>query len=104
MQLQDIDATRPSGFISGRVSKGKAGGSSISLHLPLKDWAIGATVASQGAASDLHANLIWESGVLKVRDGKGSTRFELQVKKGSVDIVNYVDIKVRSFPPGEVRF
>jgi hypothetical protein len=36
-------------------------------------------------------NLVLESGILRVRDANGSTQFELQIKKGSLD---NVDMKV----------
>ena len=99
----DPDATRPSCFTSGpKPSKGKATGSSVSVHLPLKEWAIGAAILpSQGAAPELLAHVIWEPGVLKVRDAEGSISFELKVEKGSIDGVKYVDTKVRFFLPGK---
>jgi hypothetical protein len=94
-QQLDPDATRPSGFVSGtKASKGKATG--ISIQLPLKEWSIGAAIPSQDVTPELRASLAWESGFLKVRDADGSTPFELQVKKGSIDDVKYVDIKVRN--------
>ena len=103
-QHLDPDATRPSGFTSGlKPSKGKATGSDISLHLPLKEWAIGpAILPSQEAIPQLLVQLVWESRVLKVRDANGSIPFDLQVKKGSIDSVKYVDVKVRPFLPGEI--
>lgn len=101
IQHLDLDATRSSGFVSSpKPSKGKAAGSSVSVHLPLKEWAIGAAILpSQGAAPEPLAHLIWEPGALKVHDEKGSIPFELQVEKGSIDGIKYVDTKVRFFLP-----
>ena len=48
---------------------------------------------------------MWEAGVLKVRHvNSGSTPFELQVKKESLVSVKYVDIKVRRFLLGKIKF
>jgi hypothetical protein len=104
IQHLDPDATRPSGFTSTpKLPKGKATATSVSVHLPLKEWAIGAAIlSSQEVTPELLTQLIWEAGVLKVRDANGSIPFELQVEKGSIDGVKYVDIKVRFFPLGRV--
>jgi hypothetical protein len=70
----------------------------------LKEWSIAVAIPSQEAMSE-DTNLVWEAGVLKVRHvNGGSTPFELQVKKGSLDGVKYVDIKVRPFLLGKVKF
>ena len=62
------------------------------------------TIPSQEATSE-DVNLVWEAGVLKVRHvSGGSTPFELQVKKESLDSVKYVDIKVRPFLLGKAKF
>jgi hypothetical protein len=99
IQHLDPDATRPSGFTSTpKFQKGKATATSVSVHLPLKEWAIGAAILSQEVTPELLTQLIWEAGVLKVRDANGSIPFELRVEKGSIDGVKYVDIKVRFFP------
>lgn len=48
---------------------------------------------------------VWEAGVQKVRHVDGDpTLSESQVKKGSLDSVKYVDIKVRPFLLGKVKF
>lgn len=50
-------------------------------------------------------NLVWEAGVQKVRHVDGDpTLSESRVKKGSLDSVKYVDIKVRPFLLGKVKF
>jgi hypothetical protein len=104
IQRLDLDATRSSGFASGsKSSKGKATGNSASVHLPLKGWSIGVAISPQDVTPEPLANLVLESGHLKVRDTNGSTQFELQVKKGSVDNVKYVDIKVSSLLFGKVN-
>lgn len=62
------------------------------------------SITSQEPTSE-SANLVWEKGTLKVRYVKGgSTPFELQVKKESLDSVKYVDIKVRPFLLCKVKF
>lgn len=105
IQHMDPDATRPSGFVSGsKHSKGKATENIVSVHLPLKEWSIGAAIPPQEITSEPLVNLIWEPGVLKVREANGSISFELQVKRGSVDSVKYVDIKVRPLWFGKVDF
>jgi len=101
LPIQHLDpvATRSSGFASGTKpsTKGKAAAGGVFIHLPLKEWSIAVAIPSQEATSE-DANLVWEAGVLKVRHvNGGSIPFELQVKKGSLDSVNYVDIKVRPF-------
>lgn len=102
-----LDATtRPSGFVSGSKSlKGKATENSVSLHLPLKEWSIGAAISPQEVTPGPLANLVVESGRLKVKDANGSTRFDLQLKVGSVINVKYVDVKVKVDPllPGKVE-
>jgi hypothetical protein len=104
-QLQDVDATRPSGFISGsKSSKGKATENSVSLHLPLKEWSIGAAISPQEVTPEPLVNLVVESGRLKVKDANGLTQFELQLKEGSVNNLKYVDIKVGPLLPGKVEF
>ena len=55
-------------------------------------------VSPQEVTTDPQVNLVLESGFLKVRDASGSTQFELQIKKTSIDEIKYVDIKV-STPP-----
>jgi len=71
----------------------------------LKEWSIAVAIPSQEATSG-GANLVWEAGVLKVRHvNGGSTPFEIQVKKkGSLDSVKYMDIKVRPFLLSMVKF
>lgn len=99
IQYRDPVATRSSGFASGTKlsTKGKAAAGGVFVHIPLKEWSIAVAIPSQEAASE-DANLVWEAGVLKVRHvNGGSTPFELQVKKGSLTSVKYVDIKVRLF-------
>lgn len=92
VKLLDLDATRPSGFVTGsKSSKGKATANSVSVHLPLKEWSIGVAISPQEVTP---VSLVLESGFLKVRDANDSTLFELQVKKGSVDNIKYVDVKV----------
>ncbi len=106
VQNLDPDATRSSGFASGAKlsTKGKAAAGGVFVHLPLKEWSIAVAIPSQEATSG-DANLVWEAGVLKVRHvNGGSTPFELQVKKGSLTSVKYVDIKVRPFLLGKVKF
>lgn len=102
-QQRDVDATRPSGFVSGSKSpKGKAVASSVSVHLPLKEWSIGAAILPQEVTPE-SLSLVWEPENLKVRDADYSILFELQVKRGSLDIVKYVDIKVSLLPSGVVN-
>jgi hypothetical protein len=97
IQRSDPHATRPSGFVSGsKFSKGKAPGNRVSLHLPLKGWSIGVDISPQEETTEPLANLVLEAGLLKLRDASGSTLFDLQVKKGSVKDVKYVDINVSS--------
>jgi hypothetical protein len=97
--VRDIDATRPSGFASGsKSSKGKAAAGRVSVHLPLTEWSIGVAVSPQEVTAEPQVNLVLESGFLKMRDARGSTQFELEIKKSSIDEVKYVDIKV-STPP-----
>ena len=106
IQHLDPDATRLSGFVSGTKlsTKGKAAAGGDFVHLPLKEWSIAVAIPSQEATSG-DANLVWEAGVLKVRHvNGGSTPFELQVRKGSLDSVKYVDIKVWTFLLGKVKF
>lgn len=87
--------TIPSGFVSGsKFLKGKAAENGVPLHLPLKEWSIGATISPQELTPGPLANLVVESGRLKVKDAIGTTQFDLQLKKGSIDIVQYVDVKV----------
>ena len=102
----DRDATRPSGFVSStkHSAKGKAVARRAFDHLPLKEWSIGVSIPSQEPTSE-SANLVWEAGTLKVRYvNNGLTPFELQVKKESLDSVKYVDMKVRPFLLGKVKF
>jgi hypothetical protein len=106
IQHLDPDATRPSGFASGTKlsTKGKAAAGGVFFHIPLKEWSIAVAIPSQEATSK-DANLVWDAGVLKVRHvNGGSTPFELQVKKGSLDSVKYVDTKVRPFLLSKVKF
>jgi hypothetical protein len=103
--MLDVDATtRPSGFVSGSKSlKGKATENSVSLHLPLKEWSIGAAASPQEVTPGPLVNLVVESGRLKVKDANGSTQFDLQLKEGSVSNVKYVDVKVGPVLPGMVE-
>jgi hypothetical protein len=95
----DPDATRPSGFASSsKLSKRKATENRVSVHLPLKGWTIGVAISPQEVTSGPLASLVLEYGLLKVRDASGSIQFELQVMKGSVDNLKYVDVNV-SGPP-----
>lgn len=99
-----MDATRPSGFFSGSKSlKGKASENSVSLHLPLKEWSIGAAISPQEVTPAPLVNLVVESGRLKVKDANSSTQFDLQLKEGSVKNVKYVDVKVGPLLPGKVE-
>ena len=75
----------------------------VSLHLPLKEWSIGAGISPQEVTLAPLANLVLESGRLKVKDANGSTQFDLQLKEGSVDIVKYVDVKVGPLLLGKVN-
>lgn len=95
LQLLDVDPTfRPSGFVSSsKPLKGKATENSVPLHLPLKEWSIGAAISPQEVALGPLVNLVVESGRLKVKDVNDSTRFELQLMEGSVKCVKYVDVK-----------
>jgi hypothetical protein len=106
IQHPDPGATRSSGFASGSAlsTKEKAAESGVFAHLPLKEWPIGVTIPEQEATAEV-TNLVWEAGVQKVRhlDG-GPTPSESQVKKESLDSVKYVDIKVRPFLLGKVKF
>ena len=105
IQHLDPDATRLSAFVSDTKlsAKGKAAAGGVFVHLPLKEWSIAVAIPSQEATSK-DANLVWEAGVLKVRHvNGGSTPFELQVKKGSLTSVKYVDIKVWPFLLGKVK-
>jgi hypothetical protein len=83
--------------------KGKATQNSVSLHLPLKEWSIGAAVSPQEVTPGPLVNLVVESGRLKVKDANGSTQFDLQLKEGSVNSVKYVDVKVGPVLPGKVE-
>ncbi len=100
----DADATRPSDFVSGSKSlKGKATGNRVSLHLPLKECSIGATISSQEVTPGPLVNLVVESGCLKVKDTNGSSQFELELRNGSVDDVKFVDVKVGPLMSGKVK-
>jgi hypothetical protein len=101
--MLDVDATRPSGFVSGSKLKGKTTENSVSLHLPLKEWSIGAAISPQEVTPAPLANLVVESGRLKVKDVNGSTQFDLQLIHGSVDNVKYVDVKVSPLLSGKVE-
>ena len=94
--MLEIDpTTRPSGFVSGsKSSKGKATDNSIPLHLPLKEWSIGEAISPQEVTLGPLANLVVESGRLRVKDASGTTQFDLQLMQGSVNNVKYVDVKV----------
>jgi hypothetical protein len=96
LQLLDVDATRPSsGFVSSsKPSNGKATGNDVSLRLPLKEWPIGSAISPQEVTLSPLVNLVVESGCLRVKDANDSTRFDLQLKEGSVNNVKYVNIKV----------
>jgi hypothetical protein len=100
-----LDATtRPSGFVSGSKSlKGKATDNSVSLHLPLKEWSIGAATSPQEVTLGPLVDLVVESGRLKVKDANGTTQFDLQLTEGSVKNVKYVDVKVGPLLPGEIE-
>jgi hypothetical protein len=74
--------------------KGKATENSVPLHLPLKEWSIGAAISPQEVTPAPLVNLVVESGRLKVKDANDSTQLELQLVEGSVKSVKYVDIKV----------
>ena len=104
LHLLDADATRPSGFVSGPKSlKGKATQNSVSLHLPLKEWSIGAAISPQEVTPAPLVDLVVESGRLKVKDANGLTQFELQLIEGSVKSVKYVDITVGLLPAWQGR-
>jgi len=104
LQLLDVDATRPSGFVSSsKPSKGKATGNNVSLHLPLKEWSIGSAISPQEVTLSPLVNLVVESGCLRVKDANDLTRFNLQLKGGSVNNVKYVDIKVGSLLSVKVK-
>lgn len=70
----------------------------VPVHLPLKGWSIGVTVSPREVTPEPLVNLALESGFLKMRDVSGATQFELQLKKGSVDTVKYVDVTVSAHP------
>jgi hypothetical protein len=104
VQRLDSDTTRPSGFASGsKPSKGKMTGNGVSVYLPLKEWSIGMAVSPRDVTPEPLVNLVLEYGSLKVRDASGSTQFELQVKKGSVSDVKYVDVKVSAYLSDKVN-
>jgi hypothetical protein len=91
----DPHATKTSGFISGPApSKGKSTRKDPVVNLPLKEWSIGAVIPGHGVTSEPLFSFIWDQESLKVRDKGGSTLFELQVKKGCLEALKYVDIKV----------
>lgn len=78
-------------------------GNGVSVYLPLKEWSIGVAISPQEVTPEPLVNLVLESGSLKVRDASGSTQFELQVKKGSVSDVKYVDVKVSAYLSDKVN-
>jgi hypothetical protein len=86
------------------LSKGKATRRDIVVDLPLKEWSIGAVILAHGVTSERLFNLVWEQEALKVRDTGGSTLFELQVKKGCLETLRYVDVKVSYHLSSEIRF
>ena len=83
--------------------KGKAAENGVPLHLPLKEWSIGATISPQELTPGPLANLVVESGRLKVKDVNSVAQFDLQLQAGSIDIVQYVDIKVGPLLLGKVE-
>ncbi|KAI0250772.1 hypothetical protein BJV78DRAFT_535499 [Lactifluus subvellereus] len=94
IQRLDPVATGTSGFISGSgPSKGKATRRDIVVDLPLKQWSIGVVIPAHGVTSEPLFSLVWEPEVLKVQDTSTSILFELQVKRGSLETLRYVDIK-----------
>jgi len=64
----------------------------------LKEWSIGEAISPQEVTPGPLANLVVESGRLKVKDLNGVTHLDLQLKEGSVDNVKYVDVKVKVGP------
>lgn len=70
-------------------------------HLPLEEWSIGMDIPPHEATPEPRANLIWEQGLLKVQH-MNSIIFELRLEKGSLEEVQYVDIKVSNLPYGEI--
>jgi hypothetical protein len=105
IQLQDPIATRTSGFISGSgPSKGKATRRVVVVDLPLKQWSIGAAIPGLGVTSEPLFNLIWEPEVLKVKSTNNAILFELQVKRGSLETLRYVDVKVSDRLSRKIRF
>jgi hypothetical protein len=100
ISLQDPHATRPSGFVSGSgSSKGK--GTRRDVFLPLEAWSIGVDITE--ATPEPPANLIWERDILRLQH-VDSILFELHFPKRSLENVQYVDIKVRNAPSGEICF
>jgi hypothetical protein len=69
----------------------------------LKEWSIGAAISPQEVTPVPLVDLVVESGRLKVKDAHASTRFDLQLKEGSVHDVKYVDVKVGPLLPGKVE-
>ena len=102
--MLDVDATRPSGFVSGsKSSKGKATENGVCLHLALKGWSIGAAISPDEVTPGPLVDLVVEAGRLKVKNANGSAQFELQLEKGSVTSIKYVDVKVGPLLPGKVE-
>ena len=105
IQLLDPFATRASGFVSSSVlSEGKATRRGVVVDVPLKEWSIGAVIPAHGMTSEPLFNLVWEQEALKVRDTSGSTLFELQVKKGCLEALRYVDVKVSYYLSSGISF
>ncbi|KAF8270824.1 hypothetical protein EI94DRAFT_1721987 [Lactarius quietus] len=96
IEMKDVHATRSSGFASGSgSSKPKAAQRDIVYNLPLEAWSIGVDIPPHEPTPEPSANLIWERGFLKVQH-MNSILFELQLKKGSLQSFQYVDLKKSS--------
>jgi len=69
----------------------------------MKGWSIGAAISPEEVTPGPLVDLVVEAGRLKVKNANGSTQFELQLEKGSVTSVKYVDVKVGPLLPGKVE-
>lgn len=99
--LKDPHATRSSDFVSGS-STGKGTRRDVVCSLPLEVWSIGVDIPPHEATPEPRANLKWERDLLRVQHADSSNLFELHLKKGSLGIVQYADVKVRNTPSGEI--